>query len=400
MNAERLHAIVNALREEMKVAGTASLVQQLRDNLQQAVASPEAPGPQQEVANVRTQLNERLAQAPSNEFSPAWREALDELGVADLVGDGLRERIEEIFTRNEITPSAAVSELDPLVERVQQLQSALENVHNGFSFFGIGADELGPGDIEIGFLIPREAVRDELEDLGKEFIKLQQILGPFLEIASPTGSREGLRIRAISSSAFAAFLQSYPAAALIVATAIERLIASYKNIMDIRVAQQQLKDSGLSEKALKSVAEEAETKISRDIKTIVTDLLKGAPKIDKGRRNELRKELTVSLNALINRIDRGYNIEIRVEEIEPPAEDEPEKRPTPEERARLDMVEQVRAMQDSLKFTNATGQPILMLPETTTTTSTGTTAKRSGSDAGKTAGKPRRTRSKPPQPRA
>ena len=397
MNAERLHAIVNALRDEMTAAETAPLLQQLGDNLQQAVASPDAPGPQQEVANIRTQLNKRLAQAPSNDFSPAWREALDELGVADLLGEGLRERIEEIFTRNEITPSAAVSELDPLVERVQQLQSALENVHKGFSFFGIGADELGPGDIEIGFLIPREAVRDELEDLGKEFIKLQQILGPFLEIASPTGSREGLRVRSISSSAFGAFLQSYPAAALIVATAIERLIASYKNIMDIRVAQQQLKDSGLSEKALKSVAEEVETKIGRDIKAIVTDLLKGAPSVEKGRRNELRKELTVSLNALANRIDRGYNIEVRVEEIEPPAEDEPEKNVSAEERARRGIVEQVRAKQDNLKFTNVTGQPILMLPESTTGTSTSTGAKRSSGDTGQTTRAPRRARPKPPR---
>ena len=230
MNAERLHAIVNALRDEMAEGETASL-QQLRDNLQQSVASPDAPGPQQEVSRLRTELNGRLSRAPSNEFSPAWREALDELGIADLVGNGLREQIEEVFMRNEITPSAAVSELDPLVERVQQLQSALENVDNGLSFFGIGADELDPGDIEIGFLIPRDAVKDELEELGKEFIKLQQILGPFLEIA--TGSREGLRVRSISSSAFGAFLHSYPAAALMIATAVERLIASYKNIMDI-----------------------------------------------------------------------------------------------------------------------------------------------------------------------
>src|ERR1039458_3215649 len=123
----------------MTKAETAPLVVQLRDQLQQLVASPDAAGPQQEVSRIRAELNDKLLRAPSNEFSPAWREALDELGIADLVGDGLREQIEEVFTRNEITPSAAVSELDPLVERVQQLYSALENVDNGLSFFGIGA---------------------------------------------------------------------------------------------------------------------------------------------------------------------------------------------------------------------------------------------------------------------
>jgi hypothetical protein len=392
VNAERLHAIVNALKEEMTKAETTSLVQALRDNLQQVVASSNAPGPQQEASRIRAELNDKLSRAPSNEFSPAWREALDELGIADLVGDGLREQIEEIFTQNEITPSAAVSELDPVVERVQQLQSALENVDNGLSFFGIGADRLDPGDIEIGFLIPRDAVKDELEELGKEFIKLQQILGPFLEVA--TGSREGLRVRSISSSAFGAFLQSYPAAALLIATAVERLIASYKNIMDIRVAQQTLKESGLTDKALKSIADEVETKISRDIKAIVTEVLKEASGIDKGRRNELRKELTVSLNAMANRIDRGYNIEIRVEEIEPSADEEDEKSMSAEERAQRDIVDKIRAKQENLKFANVTGQPILALPESTTGTSTGT--KRSSGERSQTASPPRRTRTKRP----
>jgi hypothetical protein len=285
VNAERLHAIVNALRGEMEEVETGALLPQLRDHLQQVVASPDAPGPQQEASRIRGELNERLSGALSNEFSPAWREALDELGVTDLVGDGLRDQIEEIFTRNEITPSAAVSELDPLVERVQQLQSALDSVHHGLSVLAIGADELGPGDIEIGFLIPRAAVKDELEELGKEFIKLQRILDPFLEVA--TGSREGLCVHSISSSAFGAFLQSYPAAALLIATAVERLIAGYKKIMDIRVAQQTLKDSGLTDKALQAIADEVETKISRDIRAIVTDVLKEAPGIEKGRRNEL-----------------------------------------------------------------------------------------------------------------
>lgn len=390
MNAERLHAIVNALKDEISGAGSVPLVERLRDNLQQSVNQPSQPGPQQEVSNLRAQLNERLSQAPSNNYSPAWREALDELGVSDLVGDGLRQRIELIFTANEITPSAAISELDPLVERVQQLQSALENVDNGLSFFAIGADELVPGDFEIGFLIPREAVKDELEDLGMEFIKLQRILGPFLEIA--TGSREAVRVRSISSSAFGAFLHSYPAVALVVVSAVERLIASYKNILEIKLAQQKLKDSGVSDEALKPIADEVATKISSDIKVIVNDLLKEASGIEKGRMNELRTELTGSLNALANRIDRGYNIEIRVEEIDAKDDEEMDEG----EKAMRDIVEKVRAKQESLKFTNATGQPILALPESTTGTSTSTTS--GGSvGSGRTARPQRRVGAKPPK---
>ena len=166
--------------------------------------------------------------------------------------------------------------------------------------------------------------------------------------------------------------------------------------MDIRVAQQTLKDGGLTDKALKAVADEVERKVTRDVKAIVNDVLKEASGIEKGRRNELRKELTVSLNAMANRIDRGYNIEIRVGEIEPPSDEEDEKSMSAEERKRRDIVEKIRAKQENLKFANVTGQPILTLPESTTGTSTGTGTKRAG-EGRQTARKPRRASPKAPQ---
>ena len=139
------------------------------------------------------------------------------------------------------------------------------------------------------------------------------------------------------------------------------------------------------------MADEVETKITRDIKTIVSDVLKEASGIEKGRRNELRKDLTVSLNSMANRIDRGYNIEIRVEEIGPPSDEEDEKSMSAEERKRRDIVEKIRAKQENLKFANVTGQPILTLPESTTGTSTGPKRSTEGS---RTASQPRRTRAK------
>ena len=175
MNAERLHAIANAIYDEMSSDDTVGMITGLRDNLRQSMNEPNQPGPQQQVSTLRTQLSERLSQASSNGFSPAWREALDELGIADLVGEQLHERIESVFEGNALTPASAADQLDPIVERVEQLYSALENVRNGFSFLGIGAEELDPGQVEIGFIIPRGAV-DELEALGMEFVELKKIL--------------------------------------------------------------------------------------------------------------------------------------------------------------------------------------------------------------------------------
>jgi hypothetical protein len=353
MNAERLHAIVNALAEELSAADTPNVIRQLTSALQQ----PQDPSQQQVAANLRQQLEERLAQAPSNEFSPAWKQSLEELGVADLFGTPLLEQIESILARNEITPSAAATELATIADRLDALNAAISQIRPGFQFFNIGAEELEPGDFEIGFLIPRPAVDDELQELGEEFGRLKRILGPFLELA--TGTREDVRVRSLASSDFQVFLHSAPAVALMIATTLERLIASYSNIMSIRVAHQNLKDNLVPDEALAGVLAEAETRMERTIGALADELLAENAPADQARANELRKDLVDALNKLANRIDKGYTVEVRAGKVSDADEGEEDS----EERTRREIARAVIEKQRRIQFTNLTGAPILQLPE-------------------------------------
>jgi hypothetical protein len=367
VNAERLHAIAKALKDELDATQAVPLTQQLLQGLQSIDQQPGQPAPQQSVSEARAQLEARLAEAASNHHSPAWRNAVEELGVADLLGDRLGEQIEGIFDRNEITPAAAASELEPIATSLTRLDNALDQLLQGFDFFGIPAEELEPGEFEIGFLIPREAVEDELGELGLEFINVKRILGPFQELA--TGTREDLEVRSISSSAFQVFLQSAPAVALMFATALERLISSYEKVMNIRVAYQTLKESNVEQDALAAVEASAEKKIGEDINEMVEQTLAEADDLEPARCNELRKELTDSLNALANRIDRGYSMEVRAGPLPEPDDGEEEDESEDDKRlARI--VEQVLAKQERLKFTNTSGAPILQLPEPTDSSAT------------------------------
>lgn len=357
MNAERLHAIVTALKAEITEGQTPSLVRQLASALQ---SSAQDPSQQQAASTYRQQLVEVLRKAPSNQFSPVWRQALDELGVTELLGNTLLERVESILSRNEITPSAAAAELMPSADRLDALNQALDAVQSGYGFFNLGSEELDPGEFEVGFLIPRPAVDDALEELGQEFVRLKRILGPFLELA--TGTREDVRVRSIASSDFQVLLDSAPAVALLIATAVERLISSYEKVMNIRLAYQQLRENGTSEEALAPVLSEAEGRMAHDIRDLVEELLAERAAEDEARANELRKELTDSLNALANRIDKGYSIEVRAGAI--PAPDE-EEEADEETATRRHQAEAVLAMQEKLRFTNLSGRPILALPEGT-----------------------------------
>jgi hypothetical protein len=209
LNAERLHAIALAVRDDLAATEEVSLVQQLAASLRQQVQAPAEPTYGVQTSELRQQLNARLAGAPSNTFSAAWHQTLEELGIADLLGEKLRQRIEEIFLRNEITQAAAADELEVIAQEVQNLDANLNQLIAAYASFGIGAEELAPGEFEIGFLIPRDAVDDELGQLGREFVELKkEILGPIQELA--TGTRSDLTVSVISSSDFQVFLEAVP----------------------------------------------------------------------------------------------------------------------------------------------------------------------------------------------
>lgn len=304
-----------------------------------------------------------MVNAPSNGFSPVWREALDELGITPFVGNGLDAQIKEIFGQNDLTPASAAEELRPIVEQVRQTEDALNQANSSLGFFDIEAEELAPGDFEVGFIIPRRAVDNELGELGREFQRLKRILGPFQEIA--TGTREDVVVRSIGSSDFSAFLDSAPTVALMISAAVERLIAAYANVLAIRESTQRLREAKVPEEALASVKQQADSTMTDEIVQIRDELMEQADDLDDGRRNEVSTDLQHALNALANRIDRGFSIEIRVGEIPAPEFEEEEE--SADSRELREVADVVKSRQEALKFTNFSGEPILGLEESTGT---------------------------------
>lgn len=359
MNAERLHAIAKAVRKDLEQTNALKTLQALRDALQNQVNQPNQAQHQQNVASELEKLTTALGQAPSNDFSPAWEEALEELGAADLLGDDLLQRIKNVFERNQITPAVALEEINELHSRLNGLNEAVQKLLQGFKTLEIGAEELEAGRAEVGFLIPREAVENELGEFGEELVRLKKTLGVFSEMAS--GERPGYEIRSISASDLTVFLELSPQVAACVALAVERVVSLYKQLLQIRKLRRDLEEEGVPPKGLKGVDEHASTHMRQGIEPLADELLEEFHDgRDTGRRNELRTELRLALNEIANRIDRGYNIEVRVEPLPAPAEED-EDDPLAAETARN--VEIIRNASSTLEFIKPEGPPILELPE-------------------------------------
>jgi hypothetical protein len=362
MNAERLHAVAKGIKQGLQETSLLSLLQALAASLSNQVNQPGQPQYQQEVARTLQQLETALAESTIDEFSPTWVQVLEEIGGAGLFGPELAAAIAEIFSRNQITPSIAYTEIQQIITRVSTFSSAVDQLLASFAALEIGAEELPPGECEVGVLVPRQYVDNRLDKFAEELDELNKIFGVFEEVC--TGSRPSPTIRAISSSDLTIFLDQAPIVGACIATTIGGIVALYKQLLEIRKLKGELLKQGVQEKALKAIDDDATKKMDDGLVELVKTLMADfATKAEKGRKNELEIELKFAVKKIANRIDRGFNIEVRMTE---PAEDAAEA----EEPQNAEKIKQhfarISAAAPNMQFLKLEGEPLLSLEEKAT----------------------------------
>lgn len=360
MNVERLHAIAAELRRDLDETATLSTLQNLVSSLSNQISQPQQPQFQQQTSQYLNQLLAALEDARVNTFSPTWQQVLVELGAKELTGKALAQTVEDVFARNQITPSVAQQDLQALFGRLQQLSSAIDQLLAGFRTLKIGSEDLDPGQCELGVLVPRVFLNNRLDRFAGELEELNQIFGVFSEIS--TGSRPGFEIKTISSTDLSVYLEVSAIVGACIATAVERIIALYKQLLEIRKLQGELAKQGLEKKNLKGIEDHANTVMENGIDKLIKDLIaEYLAKGDAGRKNELSIELKYSLKKIANRIDRGFNIEVRMEEPEVAADGADEA--TEEQKALVKAHAKVAEASENMQFLKLEGEPILQLNE-------------------------------------
>ena len=284
-------------------------------------------------------------------------ELLSEIGQDYIIGDQLRRRIDDLVSRNEITPAIAKEEVDGINARLQSLRQSVNQLTSALNNFHIGAERLEPGECEIGFLIPRPAVENELDVLGDEFEELDRILRTVAEVA--TGDGGPIKVRTISSSDFMLFVTQHPAAAALLAFVVDKLITGYKNILEIRKLHADLSDR-MGKKSIKEVENFAENQMTEVIKATVEEAIKQYATKDQPRRNELRTALDKALRKLADRIDRGFNIEVRIEPL-PALSEEQDDATKAQHQEHEEHRRVIESVAKQLEFVRLEGKPILHL---------------------------------------
>jgi hypothetical protein len=179
MNTERLHAIAIAVIDDINTTNLLVTLGNLVKSLQNQINQPQEPKFQNQVSQHFKDLSDTLVKSKINNFSPAWKELLKELGVYDLLGNTLFDRIQEIFERNQIIPATVLKELTELHKQLSNYKTSFEGVISSFQTLKIGSEKLEKGQCEVGVLIPRAAVSNKLKEFSTDLDKLDNLFGTF-----------------------------------------------------------------------------------------------------------------------------------------------------------------------------------------------------------------------------
>ncbi len=169
-----------------------------------------------------------------------------------------------------------------------------------------------------------------------------------------TGKPEEPEIKSISSSELSVLVELAPKIAASIASGAKKVVEAYKTLRDLRQIINDLLSKKIPEEDVQPLKKRANSMMEKSVEEISVEVVQEYCTIkDEHRKNEIRNGIRISLTMIANRIDAGFNLEVR---INPPAAADAKKE-TPE------YVETIRDASSSLQFMRLEGAPILSLPE-------------------------------------
>lgn len=360
MNVERLHRILIDIDKELEREKIITLLQQVRDHLQNQVNQPNQPSHQTNLVSNLNKLYQALESSAYNDYSPSWKEIINEITGEVELGENLKLNLETILSSNSITPAKALEDIKKIFTDLQTFQTSISNILTGFKTLGIEKEDLNPGECELGYTIPRSYVENKLVELKNEIAELNFILNHISEVV--TGEKQEYEVKTISSSDFLIYILIGLKVADVLSKATERILNHYKQILEIKNLRNQLKENGVPANKTKSIETHANGIMKSEIMSIAKEIIKENYKGENGRKNELENGLIIALNKLANRIDQGFNVEIRVEPLpEPQTNDEDEN--DEEYQSKKNLIDSIKESSRKIEFIDTGGDSILKLSE-------------------------------------
>ncbi len=364
MHVGRLHGALESIKQEYFDWQIIDELTALQSCLQQSVSQPDSETAKAFKKQYES-ISNILSQCSSNNAVPTRRMIFEEIGATKNIGTGLLLRIQEIISSNQIVPANALSEIITLIQELTKYIKSINNIIDEFESLEIEYVTLRPGGFEGGISIPRQ-ITPSLEELADEFSNIDVYIKTIKEIVGD--DPKSVNVKTISSSEWQVFIELIPEAAACSALAIERIVALYKNHLEIKKLKMDMEERKLPESITAPMQEYIDNIVQEKLREIGEEVVdEYYQSDDDGRKNELKNKLTMSLRYVAKRIDHGatFQVEAAIPD-EPKAEDENE----PVSPDDLQMFENIKSIAEYVNDKNneilrlqRSDEPTLMLKD-------------------------------------
>jgi hypothetical protein len=315
MNAERLRGIVDFLLGVEEKEHFQDKLNNLRSATDALVGNPADQNAQRNAATALGEL-ETAVNSFYDALSPAQQKNITEAKAGEYFSRAMAAELSSTFAKSGMTPAVVQQQIQKLIQNRQEYLDLLRTTQSNLDLLGIRENVLVPGEVEIGFVIPRELFGDNLGDLQDELKTLNSIIRTFYEISNITP--EPVVVRQVSTSDFVIFLEIAVPVLLLMGKIITWCIETIKSTLEIRNIVNSAKAASLDPTLIESLEKQVEKKIETEVASKVKEMLT-AYQGDPHRKTHLEGRLERSLDQLLERVANGVTVEIRM--LPPAAKD-------------------------------------------------------------------------------
>ncbi len=169
---------------------------------------------------------------------------------------------------------------------------------------------LAPAHFEFAALLPKELVGESVNDLYNELQHIDRLFRALNELMGK-GAISPI-VKTISSSWWQFFLDLDSTQIAATTFALERIVALYRQNLEIRMLKRELEQKDLGDDFLEIIDKKIEEKLKAGMNEIAREIReKYGANNDEARKNELETQLRMELVHIAKRINQGASYEVR-----------------------------------------------------------------------------------------
>lgn len=341
MNVEQLIELAARIASFEKHYEVQAKLQNLGNYFSNLASSPGNESYQQQVSSSLDELNKAM-RAFEALLTPREKLLLRTLSPEDFFSSKLVSSIREQVSENPATPAVVVSFIQQLIDRRLQWLVHLSNLKNSLDAFGVGYQHPEFPIAEVGFLIPRNIFKNDFSPFIKEIEVVKFIVDSAALVS--TGAAQEIELSQLATSDPYVILGVDFRVVAAIGAFVTWSLNTWKQVLEIR----ELRDKAKSIDSVSEFAEMLDQRIGKIIDERIKEETARLMAEHDRKGGDLEARLSRALHMLLERVERGYQVDLRL----PPAVKDG---PNEEE------LKPIRTLRNSLLFPEATETPILKL---------------------------------------